>query len=165
MLKGYRKINIYLTNWCRNHGFNVRCRLAPDFSYDSDKDIIYYSFVVPEKSNQVFMELFKNDLHNIEECDSFILSFFHELGHYITKNDYDDIEWCDYYDFVESFNKKSKLTKMDYKRYFCNQIEFDASMWACDYINQNTEKISDFFENLQPLILDFFTKNKVALDE
>ena len=159
-LKGYRKINKFLTNWCHENGFDVKCRLHTDFQYEDSTKIIYYALTVPQKHDQLFLEVCKPYLINITSCDNFILSFFHELGHnqindFITAED-----WEDYYKLTEQL-KTNTLTEEDYLAYYLNPVELEATKWGCTFISMNIDLIQDFWLKLQPMILEFYTVNKI----
>jgi len=164
MLKGYRKIDKYLTDWCKKNGFNVKCRLDTDFSYEEDTKTIYYALVIPQAHDELFYDICKTFMPDVEKCDNFLLSFFHELGHHQTQDYFFDEEMYDYFDFLDTFDNKKKLTKKDYKRYYYHPVEISATEWGCTYINNNLIKIKDFFDGLVPLIMNFYKVNKVELD-
>ena len=159
-LKGYRKINKFLTDWCHENGFDVKCRLHTDFQYEDDTKTIYYALVVPQKHDQLFFEICKPYLNNITFCDNFIISFFHELGHSQLNDFITDEEWDIYYTLIEKL-KVNKLEEEDYLAYYLNPVELEATKWGCMFINMNIDLIQDFWLKLQPMILDFYTANKI----
>ncbi len=159
-LKGYRKINKFLTDWCNNHGFKVKCRLASEFQYEDESKTIYYALTILQMHDQLFEAICKPYLTNIEKCDNFILSFFHELGHYMLDSTYLDEDWIEYYDLLVKL-EKDKLTKKDYIKYYTCPIELNATQWSCNFINDNVSLIEQFWKDLQPLILEFYRINKI----
>jgi len=56
------------------------------------------------------------------------------------------------------------LTVRDYKRYYTYPIEFDATIWGCEFINSNIELVKNLIDGLSPLILSFYIKNGVEID-
>ncbi len=68
----------------------------------------------------------------------FLLSLFHEIGHYMTFDDLGEE------DFAYSCDVKALLgtTDDDAKIYFRLPIEIAATNWAIDYINEHPTEIS-----------------------
>jgi len=162
MLYGYKKLDKYLSDWCKTNGFKVSCQFSTDFEYDSDLGILYYSIVVPKKHDELFYQICKKYLPSLTKCDNFILSFFHELGHYVTEDDYTDDEWTDYTKFINEF-KNSKLTLQDYKRYYKYPIELNATKWGCQYIEHHLDQIKEFSDITSNLIKQFYKRNNIEI--
>lgn len=161
MLKGKKKLDNYLTNWCQSNGFDIKCKLGPNFEYDSNNKTVYYSLIIVDTHDKLFYNEVCKPLLNVKACNSFILSLFHEIGHFKTESNFDDDEWCDYFDMVDKLRSKSKFTNRDYRKYYYSEPEFAATEWGCKYINKNSSKVSKLYEELLPLIQDFYIKNNV----
>lgn len=157
-LKGVRELEKFLTGWLRAAGFtDVRARAAADFGYDPEDGIIYFSFGVTEKIDTLFLKFCQDELGFPYDCDNFIISFFHELGHHITYFDYSDKEWKEYY------KRKKKLEdapNSEYK-YFSLPMEMAATRWGCSYIERHADLINDFWEQCQKLLMDIYRLNGV----
>lgn len=161
MLKGIKPINSYLNKWLKENQFECKTQLGTDFCYLEDKDIIEYCFVIPGGHNEMFFEVCKECNPNIQECDPFITSFFHELGHFETQGMFEEKEWKNYFKLCNKLRNKKENTDTDYWKYFHHPIELEATRWATDFIVDNEDKIYDWWNHLQPLILDFYTLNNV----
>ena len=162
MLKGVGKINKYLTDWCKSNGFKVKCRIGSDFEYDRIHNIVYYSFVISDDHDKLFKSLCSQYLSNdIQECDTFILSFFHELGHYLSKDDYDEDEWDKYFKLKERLTNKKRCTDKDFIKYIMHPIELEATIRGCEYLNSHIDNVEIFAGNLSKLTTEFFKLNNI----
>ena len=108
-----------------------------DFDYYYGSDVITYTLTENKRMDKLFMDF------SIEEgltvnCSVFLLSLFHEIGHYMT---FDDLEEED---FAYSCDVKALLgtTDDDVKIYFRLPIEIAATEWAINYINEHPTEIS-----------------------
>lgn len=161
MIKGIKEINGFLNNWLKDNDFDLIVKYSNDFYFDEINDIVSYTFTVPGKHDEYFIEFCKNITPEIVNCDNFILSFFHEIGHYETQDLFTEKEWEEYIKAVNKLNRRIIHSKKEYFKYFNLKIEFEASYWACNYIVENKDKIKKFWEELQPLILSFYILNNV----
>lgn len=161
MVKEIKDINNYLNNWLKENDFECCALFDVDFSFDCTNDIIYYSLIVPGDHDELFLKVCQEYKPEIGNCDNFILSFFHELGHYMTQDIFSEKEWEDYYSYFAPDNDSDDSY---YLRYYKSPIEYEATMWACDYIVSNSDKVSEWWRGLQPLILDFYKENDITYD-
>ena len=169
-LKAIKPINNYLNNWLKENKFDCRAEFDDEFLYDLENGNIHYSLVVPKSHDIYYLKLVKFYAPEIEECDNFILSFFHELGHNQTEMDFSDIEFDAYGEFLQKIDEKfnsenSETTEWDYLKYYMHPIEIAATEWAVQYILGNPRKIKKFIDGLRPLVLNFIEKNNIELDE
>ena len=75
-------IDDIINNFTETH-FGVCASMDTDFFYDPEEDDITYAFVVSEINDKMFMDC----VHSIEpnlNCDIFLLSLLHEVGHHFT---------------------------------------------------------------------------------
>ena len=156
MLKGIEELDTYLTNWLVAHDFDATAELGTDFEVDLTSNRIFYSLVVCEEMDVDFRQVCVGIRPELEDCDSFYLSFFHEIGHIETESDWTEKEWKRYRNFVE---RSTSLDK--YSEYFYQPIEYAATCWGCDYIATHRDEIADFSKNVNRIITKIFKKNHV----
>ena len=164
MLKNVDKINNYLNKWLRKNGFRCSVQMDNDFSFDIVNDVIHYSIIIPSSHNELFLKVCQECREEIVECDNFILSFFHELGHYETKDLFDD-EWDEYDRSCEQLESKEEYTDEDYLNYYKYPLEIEATQWGCDYIVEHRRKVNNWWNGLSALIEEFVEVNNIELEE
>lgn len=160
-LKGISTLEWWLTKWLKNHGFpDVKARAAADFQYDNYEETIYFALAVPDEHDKKFIKFCQDHFSFPYDCDNFILSFFHELGHYVTWDDWDDDAWIRYFD------SKDNLIANDapIEDYFALPIEFWATCWGCVYIKSHAQEIEEFWRVCQKLIMNIYNINRVEVD-
>lgn len=98
----------------------------------------YYSeskiVVNPADTDERFLELARENGLN-EEVSNFVISFFHELGHNETM------------DFIEEEYKGDK-NALSMEEYFYLEEEYEATMWAIDFCNNNMDIVKEIEKNL-----------------
>lgn len=161
MLKGVKEINNYLNWWLRQHHFACTSRYGNDFEYDFLNDIISYSFLVDEQHDRVYRKLCSDLYPELDTCDIFTLSFFHELGHYVTDDDFADQEQEDYWDMVQEISSKDDPTDEELLVYYRHPIEIAATEWGCQYILDNIDEIKKFCKKMDKLEKNFLLLNEV----
>jgi hypothetical protein len=162
MLIGAGKLNRYLNTWLKDHGFECTCEFDLDFNYDSLNELIHYTLIVPLDHDEMFIQVCKDCREELVDVDCFILSFFHELGHYATEGMWSAKDWEDYDKYIDSL--PTNMSDNDFNYYYHYPIEIEATQWGCDYIVENQEEIKKFWAEFQPLIMEFYSLNKVELD-
>lgn len=160
-LKGIEILEWWLTKWLKDHGFPlVKARAAADFQYDNNEETIYFALAIADKQDKAFLQFCQNVLNFPYECDNFIISFFHELGHYMTWYEWDEEEWEDYEE-----DKMYILThELPIETYFELPIERFASDWGCTYIKEHQEDIEEFWRVCQKLLLNIYKLNNVEVN-
>lgn len=156
MKKCIKKITRYLNNWLKENDFECLALYDLDFSFDCINDVIYYSFVVTGHHDELFLKICQEYKPEIGNCDNFILSFFHELGHFETQHLFTEKEWEDYDKLIDSLGNKKDFTDEDYLKYYKHPIEMEATMWACDYIVSNSDKVEKWWKDVKLLINEFY---------
>ena len=132
ILQGDKKLNQYLHNW-----FKTFC----DFDYTYVDDRIHYAFVVPDIHDKMFFDVCKEIEPKLESCDNFLLSLFHEVGHYMTQEDFDDSVWEDY-------DAKSDWGN-DYNGYYHHPIEYEATKAGIELMLSKRSEIPELLSNIQ----------------
>ena len=165
-----KEINKFLNQWLKEHEFECTVQFDSDFSFDTMNDIIHYSFIVCDLHDKLFEEVCKQCNPDIVDVDNFVLSFFHELGHFNTLHIFNDNEW-DQYDHLKDVleeklkdNCDEKKEKKLYKEYYTNPIELEATQWGCDYIVSHSDEVKKFFEDFQVLYMKFLEENNYEFD-
>ena len=115
-------------------------RIAKEFDckVEIGEEFAYYYFdetivVNPTDTDERFLDFARRHGLN-EKVSSFVISFFHELGHNETL------------DLVEEYEgDKNALT---FEEYFNIEEEFEATMWAIDFCNNNMDIVEEIEKNL-----------------
>ena len=161
MIRYKRKFEKYVNNWLSQNGFECKCVFDNDFFYDVEHEVLHVGLITTESADKYFKEyLMKLGLKNTS-CDTFLLSFFHELGHYMTQDDLYDSDWKKAIKIDEYLNSKKEHTKKDFFKYFSCNVEKFASIWAIDFIESNEELVKDFYDGLLPIIRDICKYNSL----
>lgn len=103
--------------------------IGNEFAYYYDESKIV---VNPADTDEEFLALARENGLN-KEVSNFVISFFHELGHNETL------------DFVEEYEGDKNALTM--KEYFYLEEEYEATMWAIDFCNNNMDIVKEI-ENL-----------------
>lgn len=138
------KLNNYLTNWLQAHDFDLVATLGADFEYNHEASTIQYALAVSNAHDVEFFELIHKEYPDIEACDNFVLSFFHELGHYNTYEDWSDRDWFGYNMFL--------MSRPSHKSYYLYPIEWEATAWGCEYILDHVDEVQDFINGYVPIV-------------
>ena len=142
ILQGDKKLNQYLHNWFKTFcDFDLDFQLGTDFDYTYVDDRIHYAFVVPDIHDKMFFDVCKEIEPKLESCDNFLLSLFHEVGHYMTQEDFDDSVWEDY-------DAKSDWGN-DYNGYYHHPIEYEATKAGIELMLSKRSEIPELLSNIQ----------------
>lgn len=162
-LIGIDKIDAILNNFLEE--FEATAHIGKDFCYWYKESCINYSLVVAEESSDYFMKNFNKlapDLH----CDPFLASFMHELGHHETIGIIEEDCYTMKIELEHELKTvKDVLKSKVYQKYFDLPDEYEATMWAINYMRNNVEKVAKFWNELQAAIMNFYKLNKVEVDE
>jgi hypothetical protein len=169
-LKGVNLLNNILNEFLEP--FDATAKIGPDFCYYYTDSTIQYALCISEKADRYFTNHIKRlapDIH----CDTFLISFLHELGHHET---IDEISESD-----DRFSRNMKDTIDDtlespdgsdpvveetmHDLYFNLPDEAAATAWAIDYIRTHVEEIKVFWERVQAAIMLIYELNEVEIDE
>ena len=166
-LKGINAINKILNEFLEE--FEATADIGTDFCYWNTDSLINYALVISEEHNDYFMENFNRIAPDIK-CDVFLASFLHELGHHETIcliEDADELYCRDIkYEISQELEKKHSEAEIKalYQRYFDLPDEYEATMWAIEYIRKNSEKVAALWEKLQKAIIKFYEINRIEVD-
>ena len=145
-----QKITNILNNFLEP--FECTTEVDTDFAYYTASNLITYAFVLTDKHETTFIN-FTHTLFPEVKADIFLWSFLHELGHHETEDDFEDYEW-------EEYLNKAPLIKNDYE-YYNLPIEYAATYWAGKYMISHKDEIKNLWNQLMPLIQDFYKEMEV----
>lgn len=137
--------------------FGLSAEIGTDFAYYYNEDKITYALVVSDRMGKMFKE-FAFSIGLKYNVDVFLLSLLHEVAHHTTIKDLDDVE------YGKGLHLKETLTDSDEDvlKYFQIYDEIEATNWAIDYINNNAETLSVWWnETLRPAIMEFYMENNI----
>lgn len=150
-MKNANVVTRELNNFLRQ--FGVVAHYGNDFQWYIDTNKIEWCEVTKDmqKIDKVFKSYLKKELGLKYNCNDFIISILHEVGHYFTDNTltYNQAKYCDKIK-EELDSRQDELTIEDFILYFNLIDERKASQWAVDYINNHKKEIKDFTKRLQP---------------
>jgi len=144
-------IDDVLNKFLADNDFECTAEMGTDFAFYWMNDLITYSLVVSERMDNLFLNFAKENGLKVD-CGIFILSFFHELGHYETIDELTDAEerCCERVKAKLDSNKNA-----DCYKYFSLVDEWLATSWAIDYINEHIEQVKELAINVQEAINAF----------
>ena len=145
----FEGLNKNLEGWCDKHGFQgISVEADFDFCYIPKNQMICYSFLSTEESEKTDMDFlqFFHEYGGIDGIGCSVLSFLHEIGHFMT---------LDLFSEDEKENtrvyKKNVLPSIEDRHernyaYWLNEIEFAANVWAISFAKENYEAVSELGE-------------------
>ena len=99
-----------------------------------------------------------NDVH----ADIFLWSLLHEVGHHETWDDLTNEEMSLSQEMKYAISECENLRPNDRdKIYFYIPDEYLATEWAAQYMRDNVQEVTKFWNTLQPLILNFYKKHGI----
>lgn len=164
---GINEINEILNDFLKE--FELTADIGEDFGYYYNEDRIEYALIVPSGIADYFMVNFNRlapDIH----CDPFLASFLHEVGHAQTGHllEVEEEEYC--WKIKEKMNQEFVCTKMTEERnrelhmeYFNLPDEYEATMWAIDFMREHSDKIANLWNKLHYAIINFYLNNGVDI--
>lgn len=134
-------ITNYLNRWLKSHDYeDLTVAGSDEWYYDHAKTEIGYTIGCDTVVEEIFKEYCRrNGL--IDDIDPFILSFFHELGHYETFDILMDEEYENDYFCKVALNMKEERTQEDYFAYYDLEMEWMATAWAIKYIQLHMDEV------------------------
>lgn len=145
--------------------FELTATPSENFNYNFEDNTVGYSLVVPTEGYEYLTEF----LHSIAPdivCDIFLLSLLHEIGHSETWGAISEDEEIECRGIKRRINfamscAEGDIIKNLYFEYFNLIDEYDATMWAVNYMRNNVETISKFWKKLQAEIMAFYIREGV----
>lgn len=153
-LIGEEKVNSYLNQWLSDHNFEAICMADNNFWVDLSCNIIHYSIYADEEEIiEIYMEEVSKDFPELAQADVEMLSFFHELGHIETEDEWDEEDW----EACENWKENNCASHREYFRY---PTEWRATEWACEYILSHKEEVGIFWKKVWELMNELYELNK-----
>ena len=112
------------------HEFECDAVIGNEFAYYYEENLVV---VDPFDKDEAFLNFARKNGLN-ETVSSFVISFFHELGHNET------------IDFVEEYDGDKNALSAE--EYFSLEEEFEATAWAIDFCNEHLELVKEIEKNL-----------------
>ena len=112
------------------HEFECDVVIGNEFAYYYEENLIV---VDPTDKDEAFLNFARKNGLN-ETVSSFVISFFHELGHNET------------IDFVEEYDGDKNALSAE--EYFNLEEEFEATAWAIDFCNNNLTLVKEIEKQL-----------------
>ena len=140
--------------------FELECEIGEDFAYYPFHDLIEISLVTIDRSSKNFLSFVNTEFNDIT-ADIFLWSLLHEIGHHETWDILTDSE------IIESqiIKKQIQNNEIDSNRkdeiYFYTPDEYAATEWAANYMKENVQEVKEFWEKLQPHIINLYEKYNV----
>lgn len=131
--------------------FDCTAFAGTDFRYYPQNNIIEFALVVNDPFAKSFMN-FAESLNPVH-ADIFLWSFFHELGHAETENEFDDDDDTEYLKSITS-------AKTDIEYYNIPQ-EYAATDWAGKFMIEHGAEVAQLWKELAPAIATFYNVMEV----
>lgn len=145
-------LNEYLQEFLDRNEIECDVELGTDFAYLHSKSKIIYSILVIDTHADSFLS-FAEKLFPEIKADIFLWSFLHEVGHYETTDDFDDVEYEEYYRCIKQDNLDSDI-------YYNLPIEKAATIWAGEFMKKNIEEVQRLWNNIQSIIQAIYEKGE-----
>lgn len=131
--------------------FDLTCCIGGDFCYYYLDDEVQVSFLSAERDEEEFMRSIQ--IQNPLCCmDVFLWSLLHEIGHSQTIDEISDEDWGRS-NRTKELCRDGKISRWEY---YCCVDEVMATQWAVEFANENQNALFSFWNELQPLIMDFY---------
>ena len=161
-LKGVEEINNIINNFVSK--FECTAEMGLDFSYYYATNTIEWTFFITEITDDSFIKFLEEKFPDIN-CNIFIWSLLHEVGHHETID-----SWT--YEEQECFDKEkdriqalfNQTSSSEYCfQYYSLPDEMLATTWAANYIRNNKDEIRTFYEEFRSGIYRFAELNDIDL--
>lgn len=150
------RIDRILRAFFKDNNINCTVGLDTDFLYYYDSEHIGYALVVAERTAKLYPDFCEaNGLQY--EVPIFILCLLHEVGHHYTTNMFGDDELCDLADEKDLLGDNDE----DFLEYFVIEDEFEATMWAIEFINTHPSQIKLLDLSLKQAFAEFVMANEI----
>lgn len=168
----YNEAEAYLNSFLLKHKHfsNIRVYFA-DYCYSPDGSASYSSYeysmfhadlgnntigviAYPNWTDMIFDRLFDNNAVKLgfkKNCSSYMLYFFHELGHHIIKRKWNKEETRKMILIENKMQNELSLEEKE-KLYFLLPEEAEATKWAIRYINDHIDEVRELENNIKDVI-------------
>jgi hypothetical protein len=168
-IKGVETIEHILNAFLQDNGFDVKAFIDDDFCYYPTSSRIGFSLFTREDADSYYQDYVRSLAPELT-IDTSLISFFHELGHYETFDDYSDDEIHEFQllkDNIASCFRELAFGNHRFDRrslffeYFSIEEERAATQWGIDYILNNQDKVRKFWRELSQAILNVYELNGI----
>ena len=148
--------------------FDIIAEMGTENAYYPVEEKITYSLIMPEAAKDYFMQNFQRLAPDLD-CDAFLVSLLHEVGHAETLYLLGEVEECYCRDIKDELTEKfnQKLSEEEEKHlhqvYFDLPDEYEATMWAANYIRNNINQIKIEWAKIRAAVLNFYKLNGVEV--
>lgn len=163
-LKGIEKVNQIIDSFVNQ--FGLRSEMGTDFSYYYPINKITWSFFMTEESNKSFEKFVENTFPDIN-CNTFIWSLLHEIGHHETIDNWTGDEQY-IFDSMKEDLEDRLLEEKEFDictEYYSVPDELEATTWAAEYIRDHEPELRSFWDKFQVAANEFAELNEVNIDE
>ena len=161
-LKGKKRINRIINNYLRK--FGLKGILDTDYCAYLEDKTVGYALMVTDASDKYFIP-FCESIDKEVKADTFILSIFHEIGHFMTWDNFTDREIengflaKDLIDAAINATEDDEVIARENYNYFNLPEERAATEWGLNYIKTHAAEVGKFWAILKPAIMQFYKKN------
>lgn len=138
-----------LTDWLKNNGCEeIKIHFNPDgFFYNIETKEIALAIETDPETDEYFIDfLEEKGCDVVNYVPTPVLAFLHELGHYHTIYDYEQMELM-FYNFIkEAIGADDHMSEREKAfAYWESPDELDANMWAINFMmdTENTEALNE----------------------
>ena len=137
------EFEVRLRAWLRNQGFDCNVVFDADFGYNWKENVLHVGTLAYPTVGRWFEQfLYEYGLEWFGIIDP-VLALIHELGHYVTNKLFCEEEICSF-QVIKWIGQDDRMDEQAAMfRYWEITDEFEANMWAVDFINWNIEAVKE----------------------
>lgn len=141
--------------------FELTCEFNEDFAYFPMYNLVGISLITIDRASRNFLHFVEDEFNDVH-ADIFLWSLLHEVGHHETWDDLTNEEMNLSQEMKYAISDCENLRPNDRdKIYFYIPDEYLATEWAAQYMRDNVQEVTKFWNTLQPLILNFYKKHGI----
>lgn len=161
-IKGLSILEYYLTKSLHDWGFtDLKAQAAADFMYDNDTKTIYFPLVMAIDHNEEFQKWAEaNCGWQYATADPFILSFFHEVGHYVTWPLWGEEAWDSYYEAKDYINNYGLAVE----DYFELPQEETATQYAVNFVHGHMYDCIEWWYWVKKILRHIYKINNIEAE-
>lgn len=137
------EFEVRLRAWLENQGFDCDVVFEADFGYNWKENVLHVGTLAYPTVGRWFEQfLYEYGLEWFGIIDP-VLALIHELGHYVTNKLFCEEEICSF-QVIKWIGQDDRMDEQAAMfRYWEITDEFEANMWAVDFINWNIEAVKE----------------------
>lgn len=140
-----------IRHWLGKNNFECTINLGNDFYYNPTNERIVISRNYISTNDYDFIVCLRK-LGLLYDFDCITLSVLHELGHFMTENNFTDTQWDKDSEKKEKLSTKYSGSKLNFIYWSCI-TEKVANLWLVDFVNNNKELVEDLEELISITII------------